>query len=182
MHPYIAHFPLTFFMTTQALDILYGLTTHPSTSALAHSIYDARPFLADIARASHALNILGLLSAIPAAVAGGLQFLKLVQRQDVPGKLKAAGSADEKLHVAKRLHPKVKTAFVHAVLNDIVVIGAAWNWYSRRRNVMNAPSGLNVLVSVVTAPILGFAAFLGGKMVFDYGVGVNLRGSWKKEE
>jgi len=131
---------------------------------------------------SHVLNIFGLLAAIPANVAGGLQFLKLAKQQDVPAKLKAAGSADEKLRVAKRVHPKLKTAFVHALLNNIVIVGAAWNWYSRRRNVMNAPRGLNVLVSAITAPILGFAAYLGGKLVFDYGVGVNLRGYWSSSE
>jgi hypothetical protein len=170
-------------VTTQALDILYGLNTNPNTSALVQSIYDARPFLTDIARMSHTLNILGLLSAIPANVAGGLQFLKLMQQQDVLGKLnKAAGSADGKLGVVKRLHPKLKMAFVHAILNDIVIAGATWNWYSRRGNVMNAPSGLNVLVSAITAPILGFAVYLGGKMVFDYGVGVNLRRYWSSKE
>lgn len=99
------------------------------------------------------------------------------------GKLnKAAGSSDGKLGVVKRLHPKLKMAFVHAILNDIVIAGATWNWYSRRGNVMNAPSGLNVLVSAITAPILGFAVYLGGKMVFDYGVGVNLRGYWSSKE
>jgi uncharacterized membrane protein len=109
---------------------------------------------------------------IPATGAGGLQCLKLLQQQDVSGKLKAATSTDEKLGVARRLHPKLKMAFVPAILNDIVIAGAAWNWYMRRRNMMNAPSGLNVLISVVTAPILGVAAYLGGKMVFGYGVGV----------
>jgi uncharacterized membrane protein len=182
LHPYIVHFPLTFFLTTQALDILYGLTMYADTSSFNQSIYDARPFLTDIARMSHTLNILGLVTAIPATVAGGLQFVKLVQQQDVPGKLKDAGSADEKLGVAKRLHPKVKTAFLHAILNDIVIVGAVWNWYSRRRNVMNVPSGVNVLVSAVSAPLLGFAAFLGGKLVFDYGVGVSLRRYWSSKE
>jgi hypothetical protein len=70
---------------------------------------------------------------IPATVAGGLQCLKLLQQRDVSGKLKAAASTDEKLGVARHLHPKLKRAFVHAILNDIVIAGAAWNWYMRRR-------------------------------------------------
>jgi hypothetical protein len=101
---------------------------------------------------------------IPATVAGGLQCLKLLQQRDVSGKLKAAASTDEKLGVARHLHPKLKMAFVHAILNDIVIAGAAWNWYMRGGSY--APSGLNVLISVVTAPILGVAAYLGGKMIF----------------
>jgi uncharacterized membrane protein len=126
---------------------------------------------------SYTLNILGLLAAIPVTAAGGLQFLKLIQQQDVPGKLKAAESPDEKLQVAKQLHPKTKTAVLHVILNHIVVAGAVWNWYTRRTYVTHAPSELNVLVSAVTAPILGLAVFLGGKLVFDYGVGVNLGGN-----
>jgi len=175
-HPYIVHLPLTFILTTQALDILYGLTTNSSTSALVQSVCDARPYLTDIARTSYVSNILGVVTAIPAVVTGGLQFVKLMRRNDVPAKFKAAGSVNEKLDVAKRLHPKLKTAWLHAFLNDIVVVGLAWNWYSRRTNAMYAPGGLNVLVSAATAPMLGFAAFLGGKLVFDYGVGINLRG------
>jgi len=167
LHPYIVHFPVTFFMTTQALDILYGLSTYNSTSSLVQSVYNTRPLLSDIGRMSYALNTIGILTSIPANVTGGL-----IKQQDLFTKLKAAQSADEKMGVLKNMHPKLKTAFVHAILNDIVIAGAVWNWYSRSGNAMNAPTWVNVLISAVTAPILGFAVFLGGKMVFDYGVGV----------
>ena len=132
---------------------------------------------------SYALNALGVLTAIPANVAGGLQFLKLVKQHQVLGKLKAAQSTDEKLNVIKGVHPKVKIAFVHALLNNVVTAGAVWNWVSRSGNEMNSPSWVNILVSAVTAPVLALAVLLGGKMVFDYGVGVSFgrHGSSKEE-
>jgi uncharacterized membrane protein len=132
---------------------------------------------------SYALNSLGVLTSIPAHVTGVLQLHKLVKQHQVLEKLKAAQSTDEKLNVIKNVHPKVKTVFAHAFLNNVVIVGAAWNWWSRSGNAMNAPAWVNVLVSAVTAPILAFAIFLGGKMVFDYGVGVTFgrQGSSKEE-
>ena len=165
------------------MDVLYGLSTNNSTASLVQSVYDTRPLLSDIGRMSYALNALGVLTAIPATVAGGLQFVKLVKQHQVLGKLKAAQSPDERMNVIKNVHPKVKTAFVHALLNDVVIAGAVWNWSSRSGNAMNAPTWVNVLVSAVTAPVLAFAILLGGKMVFDYGVGVSFGkyGSSKEE-
>jgi len=132
---------------------------------------------------SYTLNTLGVLTAIPAVVTGGLQFQKLLKQHQVLDKLKTAKSKEEKLNVIKNVHPKVKTAFVHALLNDIIVVGAVWSWYSRTGNEMNAPTWLNILVSAATAPVLAFVVFLGGKMVFDYGVGVRVvrQGSSKEE-
>lgn len=132
---------------------------------------------------SYALNTLGVLTAIPATVAGGLQFRKLVKQHQVLGKLKAAQSTEEKLNVIKNVHPKLKIALVHALLNDVIIAGAVWNWSSRSGNAMNAPTWVNILVSAVTAPVLAFAVLLGGKMVFDYGVGVRIgrHGSSKEE-
>ena len=132
---------------------------------------------------SYALNALGVLTSIPANVSGGLQLYKLVKEHQVFGKLKAAQSTEEKLNVIKNVHPKVKAAFVHGLLNDIVIAGAVWNWWSRSGNAMNEPTWVNVLVSAVTAPILACSILLGGKMVFDYGVGVTFgrQGSSKEE-
>jgi len=132
---------------------------------------------------SYALNALGVLTAIPANVAGGVQFLKLVKQHKVVGKLKAAQSTDEKLNVIKNVHPKVKIAFVHALLNNIVTAGAVWNWFSRSGNEMNSPTWVNILISALTAPVLALAVLLGGKMVFDHGVGVSFgrQGSSKEE-
>jgi uncharacterized membrane protein len=179
----MVHFPIAFFVTSQALDILYGLSTNSSTASLVQSVYDTRPLLSDIGRMSYALNTLGVLTAIPTTVAGGLQFVKLVKQHQVLDKLKTAQSADEKLSVLKNVHPKLRIAFVHALLNDVVIAGAVWNWSSRSGNALNAPSWVNVLVSAVTAPFLVCAVLLGGKMVFDYGVGVAFgrQGSSKEE-
>jgi len=176
-HPYhgaFVHFPIAFLMAAQAFDIVYGLTTHTATSSFAKSVYDVTPFLSDIARLSHFLNILGLIAAVPATVTGGLEFYKLLQRQDVPEKLKYGDSAE----VAKKSHPKLKVAFTHAILNDIIVAAAAYNWWTKSQTKASAPEELNILISALALPALAFSGYLGGKMVYEYGVGVNLKGAW----
>jgi uncharacterized membrane protein len=148
--------------------------------------------MTDIGRLSYLLNIFGLITAVPAVITGGLQFFALLQRQDVPAKLKNAASdsndaatkAKASASVVKRSHPKIKVAFAHAVLNDLVLAGAAYNWWSKSTAKAFAPTDLNVLISAATAPLLGYAGYLGGKLVYGYGVGVDMRGTWgsKKDE
>jgi len=180
-HPYhgaFVHFPIAFLMTAQAADIVYGLTTHGATSAFTKSVYDVTPYLGDIARFSQFLNILGLITAIPATITGGLEFYKLLQRQDVPAKLKNGDSTE----VAKKSHPKLKVAFTHAILNDIIIAAAAYNWWTKSQTKAAAPEGLNILISALSLPALAFSGYLGGKMVYEYAVGVNLRGAWSTKK
>jgi uncharacterized membrane protein len=190
-HPAFVHFPLAFLFAAQTCDIIYGVFTHPATTKLAANVYDASPFLTDIGRLGHLFNIIGLVTAIPAVLTGGVELFKLLQRQDMPAKLKNASagatkeSAEQTLSVAKRAHPKVKVAFLHAAAADLVVAGAAYNWYTKRGAAAVAPNDVNVMVSAATALLLALTGVLGGKMVFDHGVGVDARrglGRGTKEE
>lgn len=167
-------------MTTQALDVVCGLSRHRYTATTVQKLI--RPDLAGIGQMSYRMNVLGLLTAVPASVTGGLQFAGLVREHRVIGKLTDAGSVKEKVEVIKGVDVRVKTALIHALLNDIVIAGAVWKWLSRKGSGSDTPGWLNVLISAVTAPILGVSAFLGGKMVLDHGVGVDLgRYSRRKE-
>jgi len=190
-HPAFVHFPLAFLFAAQLSDIAYGVFTHPATTKLAANVYDASPYLTDISRLAHLFNIIGLVSAIPAVLTGGVELFKLLQRQDMPAKIKNASagatkeSAEQTLSVAKRSHPKVKAAFLHAASADLVVAGAAYNWYTKRNAAAVAPSDFNVLVSAATALLLCLVGVLGGKLVYDHGVGVDARrglGRTLKEE
>jgi uncharacterized membrane protein len=184
--------PLSFLFAAQACDILYAVSSNPNTASLARSVYDVTPYITDIGRLSYLFNVIGLITAVPAVLTGGQQLWMMLQRQDVPAKLKnaasepndAVGKAKASASVASRSHPKLKVAFAHAALNDLVVAGAAYNWWAKSSSKAYAPTDLNVLISAVSAPLLGYAGFLGAKMVFDYGVGVDMRGAWssKKEE
>lgn len=82
------------------------------------------------------------------------------------------------------LSKKAQTGVLHALANDITVFGAAYNWWTRRSAVGFAPSTTNVLVSATLAvPASFFAAYLGGQLVYQYGMGVGRgRGGVKKAQ
>jgi uncharacterized membrane protein len=67
---------------------------------------------------------------------------------------------------------KAKVGIAHALINDVTVLAAVANWWSRRNRPMFEPSSANILVSCVLAlPATLFAAHLGGKLVYNYGMG-----------
>lgn len=67
---------------------------------------------------------------------------------------------------------KAKIGVVHALINDITVFAAAFNWWTRRSNPGLVPTDTNVLISsVVALPATLFAAYLGGSLVYVYGMG-----------
>jgi uncharacterized membrane protein len=139
---------------------------------LAKSVYDLTPYLGDIARFGHLLNILSLLSAVPTVMTGGAQLMEMMTKQDIFGKIKKSGNPPK---VIAQSHPKLKMAFAHAILNYVVIGVTAYNWWTRRDVPGNVPSGLNSLLSGLTFNVMGFGAMLGSKLVYDYGVGVNVK-------
>jgi uncharacterized membrane protein len=67
---------------------------------------------------------------------------------------------------------KAQVGALHAVINDVTVIGAAFNWWTRRSNPGMVPSDTNILISsVIALPATMFAAYLGGSLVYVYGMG-----------
>jgi len=153
------HFPLAFLSLAWGLDILYAATTKLQLAPLVKSVGTSLP---DISRGAHYLQAIGLVTAVPAVLSGGQQLIKMKNSNQ-------AFEAD-----GKTMRPKFKIALTHAALNDVAVLTAAYNWYTKRGNVGLLPSDTNLLISVVLLPILLFSASLGGKLVFNYGVGINL--------
>jgi len=169
IHPATVHFPIAFLSLAYALDILYGLSTHPSSSKLVASIYDTAPFLGDIARFSYYLSILGIVTGIPAILTGGAQLMEMLKRQDLANKLQ---KSQNKAATVQKMHPKLKIAFLHAAMNDVAILGTGYNWWTRRTIAGNAPADTNVYISAGLLFSLLFSAFLGGKLVYEHGVGV----------
>ena len=177
MHPAIVHFPIAFLTITYALDILYGLSTHPQTAPWVGKAYNFAPHLGEIARLSFLANTVGVAMAIPAVLTGGVQLFAMIKRQDLLNKLqKSEGKAD----VAKHMHPKIRVGLAHAVLNDVGIFAAGFNWWTRRSTAGNAPTDVNVVVSSLCLPLLMLAASLGGMLVYDYGVGVRTQGATRR--
>jgi uncharacterized membrane protein len=153
------HFPIAFLSLAWGLDILYAATTKLQFAPLVNSVGTSLP---DISRGAHYLQAIGLVTAVPAVLSGVQQLVKMKSSNQ-------AFEAD-----GKTMRPKFQTALTHAALNDIAVLTAAYSWYARRGNVGLLPSDTNLLISVVLLPILFFSASLGGKLVYNYGVGINL--------
>ncbi len=177
MHPAIVHFPIAFLTITYAMDILYGLSTHPQTVSWVRKAYDLTPYLGEIARFSYLTNTLGVAMAIPAVLTGAVELMALIKRQDILNKLQ---KSEDKADVAKRMHRKVKVGLTHAVLNDVGVFAAGFNWWTRRSTAGNAPTDVNILVSSICLPLLMLAASLGGMLVYGYGVGVRRQGATRR--
>jgi len=177
LHPATVHFPIAFLTISYALDILYGLSTHPQTASWVRKAYDVGPYLGDIARFSYFTNTLGVGMAIPAVLTGAMELFALIKRQDLLNKLQ---KSEDKADVAKRMHRKVKIGLAHAVLNDVGLFAAGFNWWTRRSTAGNAPTDVNIIVSSIFLPLLLFAASLGGMLVYDHGVGVRRQGTTRR--
>jgi Predicted membrane protein (DUF2231) len=76
----------------------------------------------------------------------------------------------------KNLDPLAKITLTHAWLNFTVVGGAVYNWLTRRSVEEYKSGSSNVIVSVLGLGALGYAAVLGGIMVYARGVGVQRMG------
>lgn len=75
---------------------------------------------------------------------------------------------------------KVKVMLIHALLNDVAVAGAIFNWWSRSKVEGYMISGANALVSGVILGGVIFSAYLGGSLVYKHGVGVQRQGEGKE--
>ncbi len=77
---------------------------------------------------------------------------------------------------------KAQTGVAHALLNDVAIFGAAYNWWSRRQVPQFAPTGVNMLVSTVLAmPVCFYGAHLGAELVYHYGMGFRAGSSKAKK-
>ena len=153
------HWPIAFLSLAYGLDALYGATTYLNTTVVYTTLGLT---LSDLTRASHYLLSLGILTAVPAVMSGGQQLVKILQNGGLY-------EADK-----KTMRAKVKVAFAHAALNDLVVVASIYSWYTRRGEKGMAPKGLELLMSVVLFPVLMFSANLGGTLTYNFGVGMNI--------
>lgn len=109
---------------------------------------------------SYYSTILTIITAVPAVITGALEFMPVVQRDGLGSK-------------------KAQTGVVHALVNDITIFGAAYNWWTRRNEKAFTPSTTNVALSAAILPLSFFAAYLGGSLIFKHGMGVG-RGTGSK--
>jgi hypothetical protein len=106
---------------------------------------------------SYYSTILTILFSAPAIVTGAQQLMPVIQRDGFSSK-------------------KAQIGVLHAVINDVSVVGALYNWWTRRGTPGFTPGVDNILISTVLAlPATFFAAYLGGSLVYIYGMGFGNR-------
>ncbi|KAL1799639.1 hypothetical protein ACET3X_003676 [Alternaria dauci] len=155
-HPATVHFPITTTLLTGGLDAVYFLSKYAPTSGAVASAFKTldiaiNPALFPVL--SYYTTLLTLLFSAPAVATGMYEFIPLVKRDGLKSK-------------------KAQVGALHAVINDVTVLGAAFNWWTRRSNPGMVPSDTNILISsVIALPATMFAAYLGGSLVYVYGMG-----------
>ncbi|KAF2036446.1 hypothetical protein EK21DRAFT_83417 [Setomelanomma holmii] len=165
-HPATVHFPITTTVLTGALDAVYFASTYaPSATAVASAFktFDIQLSPSLFPTLSYYTTILTLLFSAPAVATGVQQLMPVIQRDGFSSK-------------------KAKVGALHAIINDVAVFGAAYNWWSRRSNPGMVPSNENILISVLFAlPATLYAAYLGGTLVYVHGMGFSSRSAKKTQ-
>jgi len=159
LHPATVHFPIAFLFTSYAIDAI-----QPILPNLPSAITSFLPPAVELTRLSYYALSAGLLTSIPAVISGGVQAVKMIQKQ---GLYETDG---------KSIKPKVKTTITHASLNDIVLLASAYSWYVRRQStsLTYAPENWMVGLSVLLLSGLVYSAALGGALTYNYGMGVSI--------
>jgi len=156
-HPATVHFPITFTILSGLLDIFYAAATNSTIGPLINSALkktDVNLYLAVIPLLSYYTNILAIVTAIPSVMTGVVQLMPLIKRDGVKS--------------AKALN-----GIAHAALNDVVIFGNIYNAWTRRTATDFQPTPLNIAISgALVLPGVLFAAYLGGNLVYKYGMGV----------
>ncbi|KAI4642466.1 uncharacterized protein J4E79_011528 [Alternaria viburni] len=155
-HPATVHFPITTTFLTGALDAVYFLSKYAPTAGAVASTFKTFDIAIDpsvFPLLSYYTTLLTLLFSAPAVATGMYEFIPLVKRDGLKSR-------------------KAQVGALHAVINDVTVLGAAYNWWTRRGNPGMMPSDTNILISsVIALPATMFAAYLGGSLVYVYGMG-----------
>jgi len=178
VHPATIHIPIAFLLTASILDILafigqtspgllYPLmycTTHTSTFP---NKLDTIALLNYLSLFSYASTIAALFTSLPALTTGIAELYAMIQARGLD---------------FSNLDPVVKTTLIHAGLNDVAVVGAAYNWLSRRgRTGFTLDTG-NFLVSATILMGVIYSAYLGGTLIYSHGVGVQRQGKGAQEK
>jgi uncharacterized membrane protein len=111
---------------------------------------------------SYYATILTIITAVPAVITGAMELSPVIQRDGFSSQ-------------------KAQTGVLHAVINDITIFGAVYNWWSRRNENAFTPSTTNVALSTGLVPVSIVAAYLGGSLIYKYGMGVG-RGTGSKQK
>ncbi|GAA5859711.1 hypothetical protein JCM8547_006994 [Rhodosporidiobolus lusitaniae] len=170
LHPATVHFPIGF------LSLSLGLDALQVAPALSHGLtyLKVMPPTAVLNTLSHYTGAAGLLFAIPTVTTGLMELYGMWS-----GQMKekgAKGSVADAMAKKDVAGEKLKTTLTHATLNDIVLGIAGYNWWVRRKSADLILPRTNALLAAIALPLFFYSAYLGGSLVYEYGVGVQRQG------
>ncbi|GAA5861144.1 hypothetical protein JCM3774_002204 [Rhodotorula dairenensis] len=171
IHPATVHYPIGL------LSISFGLDALQLAPWLTSGLtwLKIMPPAAVVNVLSHYTGAAGLIAALPTLASGIAELYGMWQGQaQSKGSAKDAGKdALAKKDVAGE---KLKVTLTHAGLNDLVLGIAAFNWWVRRQSKDLILPPFNAALSAAAIPIFLYSAYLGGSLVYEYGVGVMRQG------
>ncbi|KAL7424592.1 hypothetical protein Q5752_000276 [Cryptotrichosporon argae] len=170
IHPATVHWPIAFLTTSFS-----ALTV----SALPSTVLGPLTPVASFPAIAHYTAAAGALTALPAIATGVGELYEMARAQRL-AKGSWAAVVGDAWHLRDEAGQKLKTTMTHASANDAVVLLATVNWWIGRKSVGYALPRTNVVLSALALPALGYSAYLGGKLVYEYGVGVQRQGSGKE--
>jgi len=172
IHPSTVHWPLAFLSTAYGLD---GLTMLIRKDII--SVRSIGTFINDLPRVSFYCHILGVLTALPAAATGIAELYAMISSKGIWQKIQRKS---DKETVYSGMNPTVRIGLLHAIANDVALatsVHAIW----ARMSTRNFDGGdTAVLMSALMLPALMWSGYLGGSLVYEYGVGVQRMGTAKQ--
>jgi len=171
IHPSTVHFPIAFLSASNILNLLYGAAVY--TPALVPFAVD-KENVGTITLVGYAINLVGIVTSIPAVATGFAELYAMIQGRGLFVKDEKTGQ--------QILEPVVKTTLTHATLNDVSIAVAVYNWVMERNRPFEdyRPYGHQILLSGAALGLTLYAAYLGGGLVYEHGVGVQRMGHGKE--
>ncbi|WWC58884.1 uncharacterized protein I303_101429 [Kwoniella dejecticola CBS 10117] len=173
IHPATVHWPIAFLTLSfgiTSLDLL-PLSLYPT------SVLPPRATLGTLALYSAGA---GVVSALPAIITGAGEAYELVRKEYKEKGENWGKVIDSAFNMKDTGGRKVKMTVKHASLNDMVVGLAAYNWYRGVYYPGEKLPQITLLLNAIALPALLYSAMLGGRLVYEYAMGIQRQGHGKE--
>lgn len=117
-----------------------------------------------------------MISSIPSLITGDIEMIAMIKGKGLFERIEKKNASGERVVVSKGTNPTVREGLIHGALNAGALMVSLYNWYTRRHVRGLEPSTTNIVLSGLTLPLMMFSAYLGGSLVYKYGVAVQRQG------
>ncbi|WWC66123.1 uncharacterized protein I206_100023 [Kwoniella pini CBS 10737] len=173
IHPATVHWPIAF------LTLTFGITSLDLVplSLYPKSILPPRATLNTLAYYSAGL---GVISALPAIITGLGEAYELIRKEYIQKGKDWNKVIDSAWNMKDTGGRKIKMTIKHASMNDLVVGLAGYNWYRGAYYPGQKLPQITLLLNAIALPALLYSAMLGGRLVYEYAMGIQRQGHGKE--